>query len=117
MNRLKQTEANRLRRIYRIRKTIIGSTERPRLCVRISNKHISAQLIDDSKQQTIAYVTSVGRKLDGTMIVKAEQIGTEIAKKAKTAKIDKVVFDRGAKLYHGRVKALAEAARKAGLEF
>ena len=117
MNRLKQIETNRKRRIYRIRKTIVGSTERPRLCVRISNKHISAQLIDDSKQQTIAYVTSVGSKLDGTMTVKAEQIGIQIAKKAKAAKINKVVFDRGPKLYHGRIKALAEAARKAGLEF
>jgi large subunit ribosomal protein L18 len=75
-------------------------------------------LIDDSKSSTIAYVTTVGAKSTGdTMTEKAVWAGKEMAKKAKTAKITKVVFDRNGKLFHGRIKALAEAAREAGLEF
>ena len=82
MNRLKQIRLNKLRRANRVRHTINGTAERPRLGVHISNKHISAQLIDDANQQTLAYVTTVGRKLEGSMSVKAELIGTEIAKKS-----------------------------------
>jgi large subunit ribosomal protein L18 len=109
---------NRDLRAKRVRSKIIGSAERPRLSVKISNLHISAQLIDDAASKTLGYVSTVGQKsLKGTMSEKAAWVGEEIAKQAKTAKINSVVFDRGGKLYHGRVAALADAARKAGLEF
>jgi large subunit ribosomal protein L18 len=109
---------NLLRRKNRIRSVVSGTSERPRLTVFISNKHISAQLIDDTKHTTIAAITTVGQKAaTGTMTAKAEWVGTEIAKKAVAAKIKAVVFDRNGKLYHGRVKALADAARAGGLEF
>ena len=104
-------------RANRTRAKIHGTAERPRLTVHFSNLHITAQIIDDDKQTTLAYVTTVGQKLTGTKTEKAAKIGAEIAKKAKTAKIKKVVFDRGSKLYAGRMSALADAARKEGLEF
>jgi large subunit ribosomal protein L18 len=106
------------RRKNRIRSTISGTAERPRLSVHVSNKHISAQLIDDTAHKTVGAITTVGQKgATGTMTERAAWVGTEIAKKAKTAKITTVVFDRNGKLYHGRVKALADAARAGGLEF
>ena len=109
---------NLIRRKNRIRSVVSGTTERPRLSIFVSNKHISAQLIDDTKHTTVAAITTVGQKAaTGTMTEKAAWVGTEIAKKAKTAKIKAVVFDRNGKLYHGRVKALADAARAGGLEF
>lgn len=109
---------NLIRRKNRIRSVVSGTSERPRLSVFISSRHISAQLIDDTKHITVAAVTTVGQKAaTGTLTAKAEWIGTEIAKKAKTAKVTAVVFDRNGKLYHGRVKALADAARAGGLEF
>ena len=101
----------------RTRAKIHGTAERPRLTVHISNLNVTAQIIDDDKQATLAYVTTVGKKLKGTKTEKAAQIGTEIAKAAKKVKINKVVFDRGSKLYAGRMSALADAARKEGLEF
>ena len=104
-------------RAKRTRAKITGTTERPRLTVSFSNQHIIAQIIDDEKQKTLAYATTVGSKMAGSKTEKAALIGTEIAKKAKTAKIKKVVFDRGSKLYAGRMSALADAARKEGLEF
>ena len=104
-------------RAKRTRAKIHGTAERPRLAVHFSNQNITAQVIDDDKKVTLAYATTVGAKMTGSMTEKAEKIGTEIAKKAKTAKVKKVVFDRGAKLYAGRMSALAEAARKEGLEF
>jgi large subunit ribosomal protein L18 len=80
--------------------------------------HVTAQIINDSDMKTLAYVSTIGNKnLKGNMSEKAAIVGTEIAKKAKTAKINQVVFDRGSKIYHGRVKALADAARKEGLDF
>jgi len=80
--------------------------------------HVSAQVIDDTTHKTLAAVSTVGKKnIPGTMSEKAAWVGEEIAKKAKTAKVKAVAFDRGGKAYHGRVKALADAARKAGLEF
>ncbi|MBR3115638.1 50S ribosomal protein L18 [Candidatus Saccharibacteria bacterium] len=109
-----------MKALYRAKRTrakIHGTSERPRLTVHFSNAHITAQIIDDDKKTTLAYATTVGTKITGTMTEKAEKIGTEIAKKAKSAKVSKVVFDRGAKLYAGRMSALAEAARKEGLEF
>ena len=104
-------------RAKRTRAKIHGTSERPRLAVHFSNLHITAQIVDDDKKTTLAYATTVGTKMTGSKTEKAAQIGTEIAKKAKAAKVSKVVFDRGAKLYAGRMNALAEAARKEGLEF
>lgn len=104
-------------RAKRTRAKIHGTSERPRLSVNFSNQHIIAQIINDDKGITLAYATTVGSKMTGSKVEKAEKIGAEIAKKAKTAKISKVVFDRGSKLYAGRMNALAEAARKEGLEF
>jgi len=79
--------------------------------------HVSAQLIDDTVGKTLASSTTVGKKATGTMSEKAAVIGSEIAKKAKKAKIEKVVFDRNGRQYAGRLKALADAARKEGLDF
>ena len=104
-------------RAKRTRAKIHGTAERPRLTVHFSNQHITAQVIDDDKKVTLCYATTVGSKISGTKTEKAAEIGAEIAKKAKTAKIKKVVFDRGSKLYAGRMSALADAARKEGLEF
>jgi large subunit ribosomal protein L18 len=117
MNRLILKKKNAERRANRVAAVIRGSAERPRLAVHISNTHVSAQLIDDISSKTIASASSVGKNLSGTMTEKAAEVGTDIAAKAKKAKIDRVVFDRSSKQYHGRVKALAEAARQAGLEF
>ncbi len=109
---------NRGLRKHRIRSQISGTAKRPRLSVFVSNLHVSAQLIDDEAGKTLGAVTTVGQKsVKGTMTEKATWVGEEIAKQAKASKIKVVVFDRGGKLYHGRVAALAEAARKAGLEF
>ena len=108
---------NKIYRAKRTRAKIHGTSERPRLSVHFSNLNVTAQIIDDDKGVTLAYATTVGAKASGSLAEKAEKIGTEIAKKAKAAKVSKVVFDRGAKLYAGRMSALAEAARKEGLEF
>lgn len=118
MNRLEKTSQNLIRRKNRIRHNIKGTVDRPRLSVFISNIHVSAQVIDDDTHNTIVFVTTVGKKsLGGNLTTKAEWIGNEIAKKCKTKKISKVVFDRNGKLYHGRVQALANKAREGGLEF
>lgn len=108
---------NKIFRANRTRAKIHGTAERPRLTVHISNLNITAQVIDDDKQATLAYATTVGKKLKGTKSEKAAEIGAKIAKAAKKVNINKVVFDRGSKLYAGRMSALAEAARKEGLEF
>lgn len=109
---------NRKLRASRVRSKVVGTAERPRLSINISNRHISAQMIDDQSHHTIVSVSTVSSKAaTGNMTERATWIGTEVAKKAKSAKISKVVFDRGSKLYHGRMQALADAARKAGLEF
>lgn len=118
MNRLAHKQLNRALRSHRVRRVVHGTADRPRLCVRLSNLHVSAQIIDDSNDSTIAYVTTVGQKtIKGTMTEKATWAGGEIARAAKAKKIKRVVLDRGPKLYHGRIKALADAARQAGLEF
>ena len=118
MNLLAKKLHTRAQRKNRIRSTVIGTTERPRLSVHVSNMHVVAQIIDDSKNATIVAITTVGQKAaTGSMTEKATWVGTEIAKKAKSAKVTKVVFDRGGRKYHGRVKALADAARAGGLEF
>jgi large subunit ribosomal protein L18 len=118
MNRIAQKLQSTARRKYRVRSVVSGTAERPRLTVTISNKHVSAQLIDDTAHKTLVAVSTVGQKDDsGTMTEKAIKVGTDVAKKAKAAKIKAVVFDRNGKLYHGRIKALADAARAEGLEF
>lgn len=118
MNRFELKTLQRIRRAHRVRARFTGTALRPRLSVRVTNKHVIAQVIDDTAGCTLAYVTSA--KLANTekltLVQKAELVGAEIAKLAKKAKIDAVVFDRGSKLYHGRIKAVAEAAKTAGLE-
>ena len=102
----------------RVRNKIAGTSEVPRLNVFRSNNNIFAQIIDDEKQTTLVSSSSVELKINnGGNVEGAKLVGADIAKKAKKAKITKVVFDRGGYLYHGRVKALAEAARENGLEF
>lgn len=117
MSALDRKLVNRTLRAARVRAKISGTAERPRLTVTISNKHISAQLIDDVKQHTVAAATTVGAKTTGTMTEQAALIGADIAKKAKKAKITTIVFDRNGRKYAGRLAALADAARKEGLEF
>lgn len=117
MDRLTHKYKTAARRAGRVRTRLTGTAERPRLSVHISNLHVSAQIIDDTKSATLSCATTVGRKLEGNMTTKAATIGEEIAKKAAKAKINKVVFDRGSKSYHGRIKTLADAARAGGLEF
>src|SRR5688572_19792535 len=104
MNRLIQKKVNSTRRANRVRTVVVGTTERPRLSVNVSNLHVSAQVIDDSKSTTLAYATTVGHKIEGNMSEKASWVGKEIATKAKKAKVTQVVLDRGARKYHGRVK-------------
>ncbi len=108
---------NKIFRAKRTRAKNHGTKEQPRLTVNFSNRHIIAQIVNDDDKKTLVYATTVGSKITGSMTEKAAKIGEEIAKKAKTAKIKKVVFDRGSKLYAGRMSALADAARKEGLEF
>lgn len=118
MNRLLQRSHSLAQRKNRIRKVVIGTTERPRLSVYISAQHVTAQIIDDSVSKTLLYVTTVGTKqASNNLTERANWVGTELAKKAKTKKIKEVVFDRNGRLYHGRIKALAEAARAGGMEF
>lgn len=108
---------NRAQRAKRVRAGIHGTADRPRLSVTVSNLHVSAQIINDDTSATVASATSVGAKAKATMTEKAATVGAAIAKAAKAKKVSKVVFDRGGKQYHGRVKALADAARENGLEF
>lgn len=111
------------RRKFRSRKKIFGSPERPRLSVFRSDKHIYAQLIDDFAGKTLAVVASTvadvrGSDLkNGGNIAAAQKVGAAIAEKAKSIGVTKVAFDRGGRQYHGRIKALADAARKGGLNF
>ena len=105
---------------YKIRKRISGSKDTPRLAVFRSNKEIYAQLIDDSEAKTLAAASSREEsvsKAKSTKVEQAEMVGKLIAERAKTSGVENVVFDRGGFLYHGRVKALAESAREAGLKF
>ncbi|HCD4797457.1 TPA: 50S ribosomal protein L18 [Staphylococcus aureus] len=103
----------RLKRHARVRTNLSGTAEKPRLNVYRSNKHIYAQIIDDNKGVTLAQASSK----DSNIATTATKVGEAIAKKAADKGIKEIVFDRGGYLYHGRVKALAEAARESGLEF
>jgi len=109
----------RQRRHYRIRKQVQGTAARPRLAVFRSNKHIVAQVIDDDSGKTVAAASTVEKSWDGrgNTVEAASKVGELVASRAKDAGITTVVFDRGGNLYHGRVAALADAARDAGLEF
>lgn len=112
-------EERRQRIKYRIRKKVSGTAERPRLSVFRSNKQITAQLINDEEGKTIALASSLDKGVveeKGTKIEIAEKVGTLISEKAQAAGVTQAVFDRNGYLYHGRVKALAEAVRKAGLK-
>ena len=101
----------------RVRAKVGGTAERPRLSVCISNRNITAQLIDDVTGTTLAYASSIKSSSSGTLTDMAAKVGSELAEAAKKAKIKAVVFDRGGRRYAGRLKALAEAAREKGLEF
>jgi large subunit ribosomal protein L18 len=111
------TQDKKLRRHARVRATVVGTKDRPRLSVKITLSHIVAQVINDATGKTLASVTTVGSDQKGTMTSKAVWVGEQIADRAKKAKVSKVVFDRGSRIYHGRLHALAEAARTKGLEF
>jgi large subunit ribosomal protein L18 len=116
----KQKRDARIRRHRRVRKQVRGTIQRPRLAVFRSNKHISAQVIDDVAGRTLASASTVETSVAaaGTGNVDAAtEVGRLVAERAKAAGVDKVVFDRGGFLYHGRVAAVADAAREAGLEF
>ena len=118
MSQISQKLRNLQQRKGRIRSVVSGTSERPRLSVHVSNLHVTAQIIDDTTHKTLAFASTVGKKdMPKSLTERAAWVGGEIAKKAKTAKVSKVAFDRGGRAYHGRVKALADAARKAGLEF
>lgn len=118
MNRLAKKLHNLKMRKGRVRAKVSGTPEQPRLTVTISNQHVSAQIIDDTKHHTLVAATTVGQKSAGDNLTeKAAWVGKEIAKKAQTKKLKKIVFDRNGRKYHGRIKALAEAARAGGLDF
>ncbi len=104
------------RRHFRLRKKVAGSTERPRLVVTRSSRHLFAQIVDDTKGVTLAS-SSTFKLSDGDKKEQAKQAGTQLAEAAKAAGVSKVVFDRGGNTYTGRVAAFADAARAAGLEF
>ena len=121
INKIDKNEI-RKRKHLRVRKTVSGTTERPRLCVFRSNSHIYAQIIDDTEGTTLAAASSLDKDVkssvsNGSNIDAAKEVGKLIAQRAQDKKITEVVFDRGGYIYHGRVAALAEAAREAGLQF
>ena len=109
---------NRAKRHRRVRVRVAGTSQRPRLAVFRSLNHLYAQLIDDGAGRTLAASSTVEMKAKGkNTVAQAAEVGKAIAAKAKAAGLSSVVFDRGGFLYHGRIKALADAAREAGLEF
>ncbi len=121
MAKVSRKQATRHRHV-RIRRRLSGTAERPRLAVFRSNGHIYVQLIDDVAQATLAAASSIDKELktkldSGATQAAAAEVGKLIAQRAKAKGVDQVVFDRGGNLYHGRVKALAEAARESGLKF
>ena len=111
------TRQLRVRRHKRVRKHVEGTAERPRLVVFRSNRGIAAQLVDDNEGKTLAAASWLTVKSKGSKSEQAAEVGKLLAQNAKKAGIESVVFDRGGYLYHGRVKALADAAREGGLQF
>ncbi len=121
MKSLKEKLTLRRKRIWRIRKKVVGSAERPRLCVTFTNKHIYAQAVDDGTGKTLVSLSSLSSDLKDEKLSankeSASKLGTLFAEKAKKADITQVVFDRHGRPYHGRVKVFAEAVREAGINF
>lgn len=122
MNKAKEKREGRLKRHMRVRGKIFGSAERPRLTVYRSNAGVYAQVIDDVAGKTLVSASTVDKEIKGTLKVRgnreaAAKVGEMLAQRALAAGIKTVVFDRGGRLFHGRVKALADAARSGGLEF
>lgn len=122
MDKAKRKQFSYLRRKKRVRRKINGTIERPRLAVNRSLKHIYAQIIDDENGETLVHASSLspevkGNTTDSGKIEIAQNVGQLIAQKAKERNIEGVIFDRAGYLYHGRIKALAEAAREGGLKF
>jgi|SRR5687768_147539 large subunit ribosomal protein L18 len=118
----KQKAIRLQRRKYGIRKNVSGTAERPRLSVFRSDKHIYAQVVDDYSGKTLAAASSTigevrGDLKNGGNVAAAKAVGKAIAERAKAAGVSKVAFDRGGRMYHGRIKALADAAREGGLQF
>lgn len=120
MNIIKKNELTQKRR-WRIRKKVVGTTERPRLCVKFTNLHIYAQAVDDSAGRTLAAVSSTEKTVRDlklkSNIAGAEAFGKLVGEKIKAAGINTVVFDRAGRRYHGTVKAFADAVRAAGIQF
>jgi large subunit ribosomal protein L18 len=121
-NRLKNRDVRRKRRTMRVRKNVKGTTEKPRLSIFRSNKHLLAQLIDDESKTTLVGIGTMSKEFKGSKHSKkskeaAIEIGKRIAQEAKKSKIEKIVFDRGAYKYHGIIAELANAARAEGLKF
>jgi len=122
MDKLKAKQAALARRHRRVRGKVTGTPDRPRLCVNRTNTHIYAQVIDDKSGATLVAASSVDSELKGSLksgsnIDAAKAVGEAVGRRAMEAGITEVVFDRGGRLYHGRVKALADGARSAGLTF
>jgi large subunit ribosomal protein L18 len=122
MLKLVSKNATRKRIHHRIRRRVVGRTEVPRLNIYRSLDHIYAQIVDDSRGQTLASASSVDKEMRKTLksggnIAAAKSVGKILAERAKQAGVARVVFDRGGYAYHGRIKALADAAREAGLQF
>ncbi|MGA8072681.1 MAG: 50S ribosomal protein L18 [Candidatus Acidiferrales bacterium] len=114
--------AHRRRLHARLRRTVMGSPDRPRLCVFRSARHIQAQVVDDQQRRTLAAASSLDKEVKKTIkgggnIAAAKVVGKAIAERARAAGVENVVFDRGGYQYHGRIQALADAAREAGLKF
>ena len=108
------------KRIHRrIRKKVAGTAERPRLAVHYTNNHIYVQVIDDVAGRTICSASTLDKEIEkaASNVASAQKVGSLIASRAKAASVSRVVFDRGGHLYHGKIKALADAAREGGLEF
>jgi len=114
---INQTLAKLNRRRARVRSKVSGTSLRPRMSVKITLVHVTAQVIDDTTGKTLVYVSTVGKDVKGSMTDKAKWVGEQVAVAAKTKKIKQVVFDRNGRIYHGRLHVLAEAARGAGMEF
>ena len=117
MSSTKTQQELRARRHARVRRKVVGTSERPRLAVFRSSKHIYVQLIDDSAGTTIASASTIADSLSGSKTDAAREVGRLVAERAIAAGVESVVFDRGGFRYHGRIAAIAEAARQAGLKF